>query len=63
MTEQEKERSEFFYPDGRINPDKAFTFIQEKMKTLSREDFIRFATTPVKVKNDPLSLYGGRRET
>jgi hypothetical protein len=45
----EEERKEFYYSDGRINPDKAFTYIREAMKTMSREDFLRFATTPVEI--------------
>ena len=48
-TMTEEERKEFYYSDGRINPDKAFAFILEEMKTMSPEEFRRHATTPVEI--------------
>ena len=51
MTDEEKDkkRKEFYYSDGRINPDKAFTYILEAMDSLSPEEFRRLATTPVQI--------------
>ena len=47
MTDEEKK--EIYYPDGRINPDKAINFVREEMKTMSPEEFRRHATTPVQI--------------
>ena len=51
MTNEEREK--FYYSDGRINPDKAFTYILETMETLSPEEFLRFATPPSKSSANP----------
>jgi hypothetical protein len=45
----EEERKEFYYSDGRINPDKAFSFVLEAMKRMSPEEFRQHATTPVEI--------------
>ena len=45
-----KKNSEFYTSDGRINPDKAFEFVLDRMKTMSPEEFARIRDTPVQFR-------------
>ena len=42
-----KKKSDFHTSDGRIDPDKAFGFVLERMKTMSSEEFVQIRDTPV----------------
>ena len=35
----EKAKADFYTSDGRINPDKAFAFVSQRVRTMSSEEF------------------------
>ena len=45
-----KSNFDIYTSDGRINPDKAFALIQEKMKELTPEEFLRIDSTPFEMR-------------
>ena len=46
-----KENSEFYTSDGRIDADKAFEFVLDRMKTMPPEEFAIIRDTPVQFRS------------
>lgn len=46
----EKSKFDIYTSDGRINPDKAFALIQEKMKDLTPEEFLQIDSKPFEMQ-------------
>lgn len=44
---REYKKSEFYYPDGRINANVAFRFVYERMQEMSPEEFIAMRDAPM----------------
>jgi len=42
--------ADFYYPDGRIDPDKAFNFVRERTLTMTSEEFVRLMSKELEVQ-------------
>lgn len=41
---------DFYYSDGRINPDKAFGFVLERTRTMPSEEFVQLMSKALEVR-------------
>jgi hypothetical protein len=48
----QKAHPDFYTSDGRINPDKAFGFVTERVRTMSSEEFVTLMGKALEVRDE-----------